>query len=139
MLVIFVPYVFLSALIGEFHPFTRVPMYSQLPNWAYVFYLTDDDGNVLYIHQYFPFTRHTGAVAHFFYSYCNEHKIPYGDRRESPEQLEEAGNAMLDFLFSVPMIKKPDTDSVHLVRKDIFYDQTSKLSEKDEIIASRKI
>jgi|GEM_PF-1803007 len=136
---VFAIYILLSAIFNERHPFTRVPMYNYMPNWAYVFYPADSSGNPLYIHQYFHHSRHIGALGHVFYAYCNENRILYGDARESKEELRRAGDAVLDFLLSAPLIKKPDVDSIFLMRKNIFYSNKETLTETDEIIAARKL
>lgn len=88
-----VVYVVLSLLIGEQHPFTLVPMYSNLPNYAYSFYLSDDKGQILPFAKYFKCAD--DYPAHTYNAICEDKKISYGNGLETEEQLAEIGKQMI--------------------------------------------
>lgn len=89
-------YVLLSLLIGEQHPFTRVPMYSTFPNYAYSFYLSDTANNLLPLARYYHLAD--DELSHHYSAICEAQHIPYGNQCESPAQLQTIGRAMLNKL-----------------------------------------
>ncbi len=86
-------YVVLSLLIGEQHPFTLVPMYNNLPNYAYSFYLSDDKGQILPFAKYFKCAD--DYPAHTYNAICENKKIRSGNRLETKQQLSEIGKQMI--------------------------------------------
>lgn len=127
-------YMLVSLRIGEVHPFSRSPMYSQLPNWAYVFFVVDGNGDTLYAGRHFKPAANSGNLAHIFYSYCDAHDFHYGHHEEDAQQLQEAGDAVLGFVISNLLPDAPARDSVYLVRRYLRWEKNA-LLETDEIIA----
>jgi hypothetical protein len=89
-------YVLLSLLIGEVHPFTKVPMYSNFPNWAYSFYLCDSSNTLLPIRNYF--TCADDELSHQYSAICERLHINYGNQIETKVQLDSIGKVLFLFL-----------------------------------------
>lgn len=92
--VFFLGYIIITLLVGEWHPFSNFPMYNNFPNWAYVFYVTDSSGKVLYNEEYFD--KGSGSVAHMYYAACQHRNIKYGDDMETTSEMQILGNDILD-------------------------------------------
>jgi hypothetical protein len=108
----------------ENHPFTRFPMYSHFPNWAYSFYFCDSQGEPLPAQNY---GLTGGALGHQFYSWCQYLDIPYGDARETPEQLQQVADSML---LRVQYLNKTKPQ----LWRRYFYYQGKQMMHKDERI-----
>ena len=115
------------AAFGEQHPFSRFPMYSHFPNWAYSFYLCDSSGHAI-PSQTYGLTG--GALGHQFYTWCQHLDIPYGYAKESQEQLWQVGDSMIQHLP-----KKPES-SIQLWRRHFYYSGNQMISQ-DECIFKR--
>lgn len=89
-------YLLLSLFIGEQHPFTRVPMYSSFPNYAYSFYLSDSANNLLPLATYYHLAD--DELSHHYSSICEGKKNPYGNQIETAEQLQSVGKLMFEKL-----------------------------------------
>ena len=135
---IFLGFIILSWIIGEKHPFSRVPMYDKLPNWAYIFYLKDNNNRILFTREYYSSNLSTHDLGHVFYSYCQSKHIDYGFGNESQEELQVVGNFMLDNTTDKLTLKK-DIDTIYLIRKYIFINSSGEITENDERISFRKI
>ncbi len=96
LITIAIIYIFTSLIIGEFHPFSKFPMYSSFPNWSYSFFLTDSNN------KFIPFNKFNmsgGEMGHWFYSICENKKIQYGNGMESRQELNLVGNEMIELMF----------------------------------------
>ena len=90
---LFTLFVLLSWKIGENHPFTRVPMYHSFPDYAYVFYLEDENQQVI---PFKPVSKlHAPEVSHLYFSALRDRGIKYGKGQEdSLFVLYELGEEM---------------------------------------------
>ncbi len=91
--VLCVSYIALSALIGEVHPFTRMPMYSYVSNYAYSFYISNEQGKLIPIKDYFNYKA--DDLTHHFSAICERQNIPYGFGKEDITVLKSVGETML--------------------------------------------
>jgi hypothetical protein len=133
--IIFFTYIILSLVIGERHPFTPVPMYNHFPNWAYVFYAKDNDGRILFSKTTFRNACSPSDVSNLYSSYCYEKNWMYGFGKETPENLHEVGEVLLNHYknnFLPGYQPKPDT--LYIIRKHLRVVQ-GKFTETDSIIA----
>jgi hypothetical protein len=90
---VFVAYCAISLAIGEWHPFSKFPMYSSFPNWSYAFYLSDEAEEM--IPWWSAFQVDAVHMAHRFYGICQHNGIAYGHGMESAVELRFIGNEML--------------------------------------------
>ncbi|MEM7104570.1 MAG: hypothetical protein AAF502_15645 [Bacteroidota bacterium] len=90
-------FVLSSLTIGDFHPFARFNMYSSFPNWAYFFYITDQNEEVIPLQEYF--NTFSGELSHDFSAYCNFNSIMMGIDLP-PTQNKSIGDKMLHNLFN---------------------------------------
>lgn len=81
----------LTFIVKEFYPFSFYPMYNQFPNYAYVFYMLDENNQKM---DRFMRVDH-GELSHLFFSVCEQQGIKYGDGMESAEELERIGEEVI--------------------------------------------
>lgn len=96
LITIAITYIFTSLIIGEFHPFSKYPMYSSFPNWSYSFFISDSNN------KFIPFNKFNmsgGEMGHWFYSICESKKIKYGNGMESGQELNFVGSEMIHLMF----------------------------------------
>ncbi len=91
-------YLLLCLFLGEMHPFSLLPMYDSFPNWAYAFYVSDKQDNLLPNNKHF--TIPAMDLAHNYYTICEDQKINTGYERETKEELNKAGEIMLEKLLA---------------------------------------
>ena len=128
---LFVGYTGLALWIGEVHPFTLVPMYNHFPNWAYAFYLTNENQKLLPVKKYFK--HHSVNLGHLYCGIAVEQNIRYGNREETDSDLEKIGNRMIQQIC--PLMKtSPEGDYIQLHRKAFFL-VNGKIHSQDQIIA----
>lgn len=106
-------YIALSVWFGEVHPFTVVPMYNNFPNWAYSFYMSDKNNNIIPIATYFNYKD--DELSHNFSAICSSENISYANKTIVDPELLKVGKLMALQLFK-KKIKPLDTDSVRLHR-----------------------
>jgi hypothetical protein len=93
-----VVYILLSLVIGEVHPFTTVPMYNKFPNYAYAYYVSDENGKMLPVGSYFNYNA--GNLSHNYVAICESKKIIHGYEVETQDQLSQVGKEMLEQLIA---------------------------------------
>lgn len=81
---LFLFYVLVSLLIGEFHPFSRYEMYNSFPPTALAFMLTTPNGNIIPLKEYFHYK--TADLSHN-YSALQAEGIEKNKGRQLFEQL----------------------------------------------------
>ena len=104
-------------------------MYSHFPNWAYSFYLTDENGEII------PFTlleTKGAAIGHLYGNVSDELNIPYGNFSESNNELKKIGDRILNILLKS---KELDVTEVNLFRKAFFYKNDSIHNQIDLMIS----
>jgi hypothetical protein len=132
---IYLGYILVALLVGENQPFTRVPMYDNLPNWAYVFYIKDNNDNPIYLKTKKTDILTTESLSHMFSSYCNKEGFYYGYGKESDSTLELSGRFLMGEIYKKwpKSIVKPL--KVYLVRKHLYFTKDGQLVERDKQIA----
>lgn len=90
--VVFFVYLTGGLCFGEIHPFSQYPMYSTFPNWAYVFYVTDQHDSLLPAQTLGVSSNQLG---HMYYGICKKNGISVGDGKETTQELNRAGDEML--------------------------------------------
>ncbi len=90
---VFISYLVGGLTIGEFHPFSRYPMYNNLPNWSYVFYFVDEQNKLVPAKR---FGVNGGTLGHLFSTIAEHHKIGYGNGSESKLELTFIGEKMMN-------------------------------------------
>jgi hypothetical protein len=91
---IFITFVILSWIIGEQHPFSRIPMYHSFPNYAYVFSLSDKNDRLIPLQNVSPLGA--AELSHLYYTSLYNHEILYGYAREDSFNLEIIGADMIN-------------------------------------------
>lgn len=122
-------YLILSLLIGEFHPFSNFPMYNNFPNWSYVFYLQDENGNL------FPsrlLKIDGGQLGHLYASTAQDKNISYGNGMESKQELTLIGNSILTQVFSLHKPPK-GVKKISLLR-DYYFFQNQTVNKKTTLM-----
>lgn len=102
----------------EFHPFSNFPMYSQLPNWSYVFFFVDENNKLIPCSK-LNFTG--GRLGHLFYKIAESEQIKVGYGVESKAELTLIGSKMVNEVL------KHNNHGIafkhlKLVRKHFFYE-----------------
>lgn len=103
----------LTVFIGEFFPFSHYPMYNHFPNWAYSFYMTDQNGQLLN-KKVMPLSA--GSFSHIYTAACKQAQIKYGDELESPEDLQKIGQFMMEQVLDEELLRKSAITKVLLYR-----------------------
>lgn len=132
---IFLLYMLGAFLFKETHPFSRFPMYNQFPNWAYAFYLSDENKNLI---SSMNFDITGGWIGHTFYAICNEKNILYGDNVETQEELNQIGSKMLDIILAKNPDQVTNYSKIHL-HKISYYFKEDSLVTTDKIIHARTV
>lgn len=115
-------YLILCLLIGEVHPFTKMPMYDRFVNYAYSFKVTDKAGNII------PANRHyrvnCGSLAHKFYVICNTLQVNCGFEKETTQELQLVGKQLLKEL-EASRKTNPPADTICLYLVNHYFDNDS--------------
>lgn len=117
-------------VFGEEHPFSKYPMYSSFANWAYVFYITDQNDSLIPCK-----VLHTsgGNLGHNFYSICQERKVAYGDGMESNSDLKKVGFEMMQLLSNKPQNSQIRSKKLKLWRI-YYYFKNDSIIHKNQLI-----
>lgn len=121
-------YLICSVIIGEFHPFSQFPMYNSFPNWSYVFYYTDKEGQLIPAKQ---LQTNSGHLAHMFYTACGTLQLEYGNGIESQQELKQLGIEMTKQVQQLIHLPTPQKVKLHRV---YFYKVEAEIRKKDVII-----
>ena len=105
-------YMVCSKIIGNQYPFARYDMYSTIPNYAYSFYITDE--NDIFLDSLFFNVRN--LLAHQYSSTCQSYQFSYGYENETQEELSIIGEKMLDASLSTIDISKLNVKTLCLYR-----------------------
>lgn len=116
-----------SFVFGEFYPFTQFPMYSEFPNYAYVFYVSDRQANFIPLRN---FGTYGGAFSHLYFSVANELKIKNGYGFESKADLEKIGKRMHHYL-NVKAKRQIKSIEIHRIH---FFHYENKRAKVDRVI-----
>jgi hypothetical protein len=111
---VFVLYVLLGLLIGEHHPFSRFPMYDNLPNWSHSFEVQDTSGNLI------PCTSlhiKGGNLNHWYGHFCEQQQIDYGYWYETSAEEEIIGRLIANRVKQI----NPDLESFQIIKKHYFH------------------
>ena len=113
-IIVFVLYLVCSLVFGEFHPFSKFPIYSSFPNWSYCFFIQNTKGDTLFWDK--ELGTYEASVSHMYSSICQYENIKYGHGMESAEELEIVGNLIMNQVIeNQPKSLKMDT--LYLWRK----------------------
>lgn len=99
-------------IIGEFFPFSHYPMYNNFPNYAYTFYIKDQNGELLGDNM--PIS--VAGFSHIYVSECIDEQIKFGNARESQEDLQEIGKNMINQVLDFNSLKQNNINKVNLYR-----------------------
>ncbi|MBL7793992.1 MAG: hypothetical protein JNK77_16815 [Saprospiraceae bacterium] len=135
---LFGAYLILSLVIGEFHPFSRLPMYNSFPNYAYIFYLSDENERLIPYLKYFDYSKNASYIAFFFYSICTQHNYPYGTDQEDPDHLEKTGKEIMDIILKNEDTTPFDFDTLKLYRKN-YYIHNNQIRYTDYLMYEKAI
>ena len=91
--IFFLLYVALSWWLPEFHPFSRYPMYSSFPNYAYSFYVSDSTGQLLPYKNFF--SVRASEVSPQYCEVFDNHGWVRGLGRETDSQLQTCGAELM--------------------------------------------
>ncbi|MES2690361.1 MAG: hypothetical protein V4658_08160 [Bacteroidota bacterium] len=89
-------------------------MYSNFPNWAYVFYLTNQHDSVIPA-QSLQFS--SNQLGHMYYGICKKNGIPVGDGKETAQALSKAGEEILRLIAERNKERSPLHKTIKLKRK----------------------
>jgi hypothetical protein len=138
---IFILYVTISLIVGrEFHPFSTFPMYNSFPNWGYVFFMKNEKGDMI---PYGPSLsdgqkKNAGYVGHTFYSYMEQKSYPFGDGKEDPAHLHNAGEALMKMILLGEDPQKIKADTIKIYRR-YYYLKNETMQYRDDMIYEQAI
>lgn len=122
--ILFLTYIFLGLTIGEFHPFSKFPMYNNLPKWSYVFYYTDVKEKLIPANKF----QNTGnGIGHIFYAVCENMKIQFGNNKETKLELYEIGENMTKVLIGNKINLFDSIQDVKLYRLNMFVNDSDSI------------
>lgn len=110
---IFVMYVILGLLIGEHHPFSRFPMYDNIPNWSHSFEVQDTSGNLIPCKS---LHMNGSNLNHWYGHFCEQQQISYGFWQETSKQEELVGLLMAKRLRQL----NPNQSHFQIIKKHYF-------------------
>lgn len=126
-------YLLISLFKGEFHPFTRVPMYNSFPNYAYIFYITDAMGkNLCVTNEHL----NSGYLSHIYCSITSKYHLFYGFRKETKAEMNFVAQKMFENFKNERNIILPKGD-IHLIRIS-FSIENEKLYKQNDLIYTYK-
>lgn len=123
-------YTTLSLIIGEVHPFTTVPMYSHFPNWAYSFYLSNQQGRVIPYGHYFAFAD--DELSHRYFALCQQLHIPADNRAETTAQRQQVGQQLFAQLKAARV--KPLPAGTIRLHRVCYYLQADTIAKQDIVL-----
>ncbi len=134
-----ISYIILTFWVGkEFHPFSKFPMYCAFPNWAYVFYLKNEKGEIVSFGKNFSENKNAGYITHTYSSFFNFHNYQYGFGKEDSAQLKEAGNELITMILKDENQAKFNFDTLRLYKR--FYSlENNQLHYRDDLIGERPL
>lgn len=124
---LFVGYIILSLLFNEFHPFSKYPMYNSFPNYAYTFYVSDEQGKLVPLQGHFQ--MQANELSHLYTTICETKNIKHGNGMESDEELGIIGKEMLERIISSKKgTLKNDSLSIH---REYYYFENGNIIKDD--------
>ena len=127
-------YVLISLVLkNEFHPFSKFPMYNSFPNWGYVFFLRNENDELIPFSKNFSRNKNAGYIAHTYYSFFNHKGYYCGWGKEDSIHNKEAGKELLTMILKDENYSKFDFDSIKLYRR-MYYLDNGQLTHKDLIL-----
>jgi hypothetical protein len=117
-------------IFGEVHPFSKYPMYSSFTNWAYVFYITDQNDSLIPCKK---LKTKGGYLGHNFYSICQEKNIGYGDGMESNSDLKKVGSEMMQIVLNKSQNSQIRAKKLKLWRT-YYYFKNDSILHKNQLI-----
>jgi hypothetical protein len=121
----------ISLIVGQFHPFSRFPMYSSFPPTAELYYLADETGKPL------PSLKTLGIFGPELKQRVEHQCEAYGAQTSQPEQLNRAGNAVLGHLANKreANLKEQGINGLS-IRRVLLHRENGELIKKDEEVAA---
>lgn len=120
--------------LRETHPFSRFPMYNSFLNWAYVFYFSDENKELVPSQD---FQIDAADLSHFYYSYAGANEILYGFYSESDKELQNIGSAMMENLIKIRNQDQYPIQQLSFHRLGFYYENDS-IRKVDKIIYEAK-
>jgi hypothetical protein len=131
-------YLSLSLLIGEFHPFSQFPMYNSFPNYAYAFYVSNENEQLVPYSKNFHFNKNAGHLAHIFYATFSHYNYPYGYNQEDSTHLKVVGKELIERLLS-----QENTDNYHfdtlILYKRCYFLREEQIHYTDQIMYEKAV
>ena len=127
---LFVFYVVSCKLIGDHYPFARYDMYSTIPNYAYSFYIADENGVPLDS----LFLNMRGLLSHQYSGICENHQYGHGYGKETDEQLEVVGREMLKSILSTVKDQTSLTSKTLYLYRVHFFMEKGKMEKHGKIL-----
>jgi hypothetical protein len=126
-------YLLISLLVGEFNPFTRVPMYNSFPNYAYTFYITDAYGkNLCATNEHL----NSGNLSHIYCSIVSKYNLFYGFRKETKQEMNLVAGEMFNNFKNDSKVKLPK--GLIFLRRISFSIENEKLCKQNDLIYTFK-
>ena len=118
-------YIFGMLFFRETHPFSRFPMYSSFPNWAYSFYIANKTNRVIPLSSV---DTDGVALGHLYGSVAGELNISYGNFMESEDDLRKIGDRMMEIVLES---RDSSEAGLRLYRKAFYYNKDSITEQTD--------
>jgi hypothetical protein len=122
-------YIAAGLTLGEFHPFSKFPMYNQLPNWSYIFYYTDENNTIIPCDT---FNFSGAALGHLYYNIAESKNIKFGNGMESDDELEEIGRLM--YIETTKQSKYLNNIKTVKLWRKYFYFEREEIKVKEKLI-----
>ncbi len=132
-------YIISSLLIRkEFHPFSLFPMYNSFINYGYVFFVKNEQGDILPFYKKFSAGKNAGYTAHAFGAFCHYHGYSFGFGKEDSVLLKQAGRELTDMLLRNEDFRNSSFDSLCLYKR-YYYLKNGKLLYRDDLMYEKAI
>lgn len=102
----------ITFIVKEFFPFSFYPMYNQFPNYAYIFYITDEHQQV----RNDLMRINAGELSHLYFTECENQQIEYGNGVETKEQLNIIGLNITQQAIDLTAAKEVEVKDLQLYR-----------------------
>jgi hypothetical protein len=119
-------YIVLSLMMGEVHPFSRYEMYSSFPSTAFCLSVTDTNGKLLPVKQYFDYSAFT--LLHNYHTV-----LPViGQQFTNQDSVEHHVAATL--VHQMLSFRKSSALSAYQIRLHTFFKAEQRINSREKVI-----
>jgi hypothetical protein len=113
-------------------------MYDSFPNWAYVFYITNEHNEIVPYKKKFSINKDAGNIAHSFYMLFGNKNWYYGYGQEKPEHIKIAGKALIEKTIKNEDLSGLNFDTLKMYQR-YYYLENDSIKYRDLLMYAERI